>query len=163
MVLETWATDFSIGDHQQMFITQENPVQRRPKIDYFNNETVQNMIPIVSHISSNGYYGYCATPSTTAPSHLAGNNINRTSIEDDNVQMDIQMDIQMVLQSPNDTIQHKLTGPVERRKRCQKFMCNDQEVIAMKRCRNQMFDAEIGEGLSLHYLCYTPLYIALAK
>lgn len=145
MVLETWATDFSIGDHQRMFITQENPVQRRPKIDYFSNEAVQNMIPIVSHISSNGYYGYCATP-TMPPSNHVNNDIDKPSIDDDEK---IQMDIQMVLQAPNDDqMNHGLACSVERRKRCQIFMLDDQ-VVAMKRCRNQ---DEIGEGLSLHYL-----------
>lgn len=144
MVLETWATDFSIGNHQQMFIAQDNPVQRRPKIDYFNNETVQNMIPIVSHISSNGYYGYCATPTMPTSNHV-DNGIDKPSIEDDEK---IQMDIQMILQPPNDHVNHGLAGSVERRKRCQKFMHDDQ-AIATKRCRNQI---EIGEGLSLHYL-----------
>lgn len=147
MVLETWATELSIGNHQQMFITQDNPVQRRPKIDYFSNEAVQNMIPIVSHISSNGYYGYCATPAMV-PCNSVDNGIDKPSIDDDEkIQMDIQMDIQMVLQPPDDQVNHKLPWSVERRKRCQKFMHDDQ-VIAMKRCRNQ---AEIGEGLSLHY------------
>lgn len=140
MVLETWATDF--GDCQQMFITQDNPVQRRPKIDYFSNEAVQSMIPIVSHISSNGYYGYCATPATPP------------AIEDDKAPMDIQMDVQTVLQPPNGHAnQATLPESVERRKRCQNFVHeHDDQVIATKRCRNQAIDAEIGEGLSLHYL-----------
>lgn len=41
----------------------DNSVQRRPKIDYFDSSTIT---PIVSHISSNGYYGYC--PTTNVPS-----------------------------------------------------------------------------------------------
>lgn len=160
MVLETWATDFPIGDHQQMFITQDNPVQRRPKIDYFSSEAVQNMIPIVSHISSNGYYGYCAMPTTTPTMATDNDVVDQPTVNDENVQMDIQMDIQMILQTPNDNdkVNQTLAGSDGRRKRCQKLMHNDQ-VIAMKRCRNQAIDAEIGEGLSLHYLCaYITIY-----
>lgn len=151
MVLETWATDFSATDHQQMFFTHDNPVQRRPKIDYFSNGSVQSMFPMVSHISSNGYYGYCATPATAPANEASIDHANQSAIADDKTQMDVQMDIQMVLQSSQEQINQMVTSSVERRKRCQKFMHDDQ-AIAMKRCRNEAIDAEIGEGLLLHYL-----------
>lgn len=151
MVLETWATDFSIDDHQQMFITQDNPVQRRPKIDYFSNESVQNMIPTVSHISSNGYYGYCAMPTMQTSYATTANDIHPASNESETIHMDIQMDIQMVRQPPTEYVNQTSIASVERRKRCLKLIHDDQ-VIAMKRCRNQVIDGEIGEGLSLHYL-----------
>lgn len=149
MVLETWATDLSIGDHQKMFIAHDNPVQRRPKFDYFSNEAVNNMIPIVSHISSNGYYGYCAMPMSSR----ADNDTVHQPVDDDKIQMDIQMNL------PSSEHQTVVTNTVERRKRCQTFMHDDQ-LIAMKRCRNHAIDAEIGEGLSMHYL-YTYAYAVL--
>lgn len=40
----------------QTLFNYDNPVQRRSKIDYFDSASIT---PIVSHISSNGYYGYC--------------------------------------------------------------------------------------------------------
>lgn len=54
MVFDTscWAsgpTDFDTS--QQLYINFDNPVQRRPKIDFFN---ASDVAPIVSHISSNG-------------------------------------------------------------------------------------------------------------
>lgn len=44
-----------------VFNNATNPIQRRTKIDYFDPNTV-NATSVISHISSNGYYGYCPTP-----------------------------------------------------------------------------------------------------
>lgn len=60
MDLETscWGTG-ALSNGGQTFYNIDNPVQRRSKIDYFDSATIT---PIVSHISSNGYYGYvCPT------------------------------------------------------------------------------------------------------
>lgn len=56
MVFDTcWGTGASeIGTGQQLYINLDNPVQRRPKIDYFNATDVGHVAPTVSHISSNG-------------------------------------------------------------------------------------------------------------
>lgn len=147
MVLETWATDFIVNDQQSMFITtQDDPIQRRPKINYFNNDSVQNMIPIVSHISSNGYYGYCATPTTPSNNVLISVRSGIDGAGDIEAAGEIEIDDgQMDFQNTNDHTQHMADRSTERRKRCQKFS-HDEELIAMKRCRNQTIDVEIGEG-----------------
>lgn len=53
MVLEYFASDSYAGHHRQ------DPVPRDPKINYFRSDVI-DVRPIVSHISSNGYYGYCS-------------------------------------------------------------------------------------------------------
>lgn len=69
-----WSAGSSLIDNSSAFYNVDNPVQRRPKIDYFDSNSIT---PIVSHISSNGYYGYCPTmhhvPSTLADVHQSAN------------------------------------------------------------------------------------------
>lgn len=51
-----WSAGTSLINGTSEFYNVDNPVQRRPRVDYFDSTTI---MPIVSHISSNGYYGYC--------------------------------------------------------------------------------------------------------
>lgn len=64
MVFETscWVTG-SISLNNNYSNSCNNSVQRRSKLDFFDTNMV-NASPIVSCISSNGYYGYCPTNTT---------------------------------------------------------------------------------------------------
>ncbi|XP_031625245.1 uncharacterized protein LOC116341947 [Contarinia nasturtii] len=65
----------------QTFYNYDNPVQRRPKIDYFDSSSIQ---PIVSHISSNGYYGYCPTPNIPCLNERASDDNQKATADDIN-------------------------------------------------------------------------------
>lgn len=151
MVFETscWSGD---GFNQN-----ENSVQRRPKLDYFNVDAVKQT-PIISHISSNGYYGYCPTTYTnnivdtsmngnsttataTATATSMGNSgdfpMNDTITPMDTMRNDIQ----------TTHIQQQHQGQsIDKRKRT-----NDQcNMIEIKRSRNCFSDCRI-EGLCVQF------------
>lgn len=64
MVLDTvcWANDADSSAHLMLSNSNDNSVHRRPQFDFFNTKSVNmntvNEIRVVSHLSSNGYYGY---------------------------------------------------------------------------------------------------------
>lgn len=105
MVLEMFATD-TFTDHK-MLINHENPVQRNPEINYFSSDTI-NVRPIISHISSNGYYGYCSPPNASTQIHqeektdVSFESARAAAGDDDN-----QMEISVVLTSLGATGMHR--------------------------------------------------------
>lgn len=144
MVFDTscWATESVMGNGHQLLASRENPVQRRTKIDYFNHAEVINVSPIVSTLSSNGYYGYCPTPTTSSFVHC-----DIESRESPIVEHNITMDEAMAATAQNNGSfrQHCVA---ERRKRS----IQDDPVPSPKRSRNQ-FDCIEG-SLCVFMLSY---------
>lgn len=153
MVFETscWATGgyMSQGD--------DNSVQRRSKIDYFDTNCVRST-PIISHISSNGYYGYCPTP-TINPTSTEIDVNNGATMDSSNVDFpmnapaataapsavqSISMHYEQVQHDHNHHHQLQHQGQtIDKRKRT-KDQCN--YVIDTKRRRN-CFSDDCIEGL----------------
>lgn len=86
MVFESscWASESSFVADKQSFISSENPIQRQPKVDYFNGNTM-NVVPNVSHISSNGYYGYCPATQQSAQNFYVNQEKTEQQINGDNI------------------------------------------------------------------------------
>lgn len=84
MVLEIFASDSYAGHRRP------DPVPLHPKINYFSSD-VTDMRPIVSHISSNGYYGYCSPAIQTADANATPNEDSECANRKDD-QMEIAED-----------------------------------------------------------------------
>lgn len=96
------------------FCNYDNPVQRRPKVDYFDTTSIT---PIVSHISSNGYYGYCPTthvPSTIVDVHSAN---GPQKITNDMNMCDSPMELPTFSLPNSDQMKHQGRSALENRKR----------------------------------------------
>lgn len=108
----------------------DNPVQRRQKVDYFDSTT---FTPIVSHISSNGYYGYCPTISNASS---VGSSVEQKA--------DIDCDMNdMAHQTVQST--HEGRKIFENRKRAVEFDEFTQQDT--KRRRSQLPACDYAEGL----------------
>lgn len=129
-----WATDTGNGiggvrADQLMYTNGENSVYRRPKIDFFNTNSL-NMNPVVcgenrtnnvvSHLSSNGYYGYAHV--TRSNEHEVIDNataVDGSMIVSDNQneQQHNQEPIYKQQQQRQQYTQQQIIGAMESRKR----------------------------------------------
>lgn len=117
-----------------------NPIQRRSKIDFFDTNMV-NATPIVSCISSNGYYGYCPTNATI--------NSNMQQNNDEASGGDTAMAIDPISSSELHTRDQQHQGHLnfnQNRKRNVHQSTNDEDQLYhAKRCRNDKnFDCADG-------------------
>lgn len=144
-----WGTG-ALANGGQTFFNCDNPVQRRPKIDYFDSASVT---PIVSHISSNGYYGYCPTINIPAACISSNGPKNATTDIDFSVPDIMPMD----LTNSGQTQQHQGRSVFGNRKRavqCFTDECAEQD--AKRRRRSHLSVIDYVEGLC-KYLVYSIL------
>lgn len=143
-----WSTGNSLNNGAPEFYN--NPVQRRPKIDYFDSSTIT---PMVSHISSNGYYGYCPTMRPhVADVHQVNSPPNATGTATDN---DCMMSDMGMPERPEIEPQHPIhqqRSTIENRKRSVQFddeSVPDQDFKRKRQNHESMIDYT--EGL-LHHI-----------
>lgn len=140
MVFETscWATG-GIGPQ----CDDNSIVQRRPKIDYFDVNSIKTTPAItspISHISSNGYYGYCPTTNlnTNCDSEMNENIVSMGNSTDDFPMHEAAAE-SMCSEQPTSTTTHVQSyqgQSIDKRKRT-----NDQcNVLETKRSRNCFSD-----------------------
>lgn len=134
-----------------------NPIQRRTKIDFFDPNTV-NATSVISHISSNGYYGYCPTPvpatiqSTAAIVHTNTANCTDTDMDADAIMCDSAGGAQQMNQG------QCMVAAVENRKRqCNNDMAFDSNVVKRRRA-----DRNINLACDGMYLNRLDIYSILA-
>lgn len=125
------------------FCNFDNPVQRRPKVDYFNSTSIT---PIVSHISSNGYYGYCPTRHVSSTAQVDVHTANSSpKLLNDIVMCDIPMELPLSLDS--DQMEHQGRSSLENRKRAVQCFTDDFGIEHdAKRRRSHLSDIEYVEG-----------------
>lgn len=130
MVLDgtCWATDASASGHP-MVTNADNAVHRRPKVDFFNtnsltlNAMADNRANVVSHLSSNGYYGYA---------HVMHSNDVAHRINDTGIAMTEQHRQQQHQQQHQ---QQVYAMESRKRDRCQQQFTVDHHPIDAKRIR----------------------------
>lgn len=135
-----------------------NPVQRRPKIDYFDSASIT---PIVSHISSNGYYGYI--PTTHVPSTLVDlHSTNSPQKEQQQQQHQLNgnsmcYNDMVTMEMPNsEQSKHQGRSMIENRKRAVQSIADDFAAEHdVKRRRSHLSVIDYVEGL---YLVYTRMF-----
>lgn len=138
-----WTTG-TLSNGAPTFYNYDNPVQRRPKIDFFDSTSIT---PIVSHISSNGYYGYC--PTTNLPSL---NGLCNATSQKEATDIDFAMsDMIMPMESANsEQSKHQGRSMFENRKRAVQSIADDFVEQGAKRRRNHMSVIDYVEGLYTH-------------
>lgn len=143
MVFETscWAT--AINDRQMMI--DNNSVQRHQKIDYFDPNSVKAATPIISHISSNGYYGYCPIPYKNA------NDTNDFAMHDAIVDVP---DDSMMHAEPTESGHQGQT--IDRRKRTNQ--CNDDQYSAFETKKSRIGCSDCIEGLYFCIIIVSPSF-----
>lgn len=131
-----------------------NPVQRRPKIDYFDSASIT---PIVSHISSNGYYGYI--PTTHVPSTLVELHSTNSPQKEQHYLNENSMccDDMVTMEMPNsEQSKHQGRSMIENRKRAVQSIADDFGAEHdVKRRRSHLSVIDYVEGL---YLVYTRMF-----
>lgn len=126
-----WSTG-PLTNAGQTFYNCDNPVQRRPKIDYFDSSTIA---PIVSHISSNGYYGYCPTT-----------NVQTSFAEQRSTAKDVSNAIVPMESIDTEQFQHQGRSTFENRKRAIHCIADDFAEQDAKRRRSHLSVIDYVEG-----------------
>lgn len=138
-----WTTG-TLSNGAPTVYTYDNPVQRHQKIDFFDTTSIT---PIVSHISSNGYYGYC--PTTNLPSLdemcTANGQKDATNIDFAMTEMIVPMESTNSEQS-----KHQGRSIFENRKRAVQSTADDFVEQGAKRRRNHLSVIDYVEGLYTH-------------
>lgn len=125
-----------------------NPIQRRTKINFFDTSTV-NATSTISHISSNGYYGYCPTTMHVNNNQIQAANMHTNHADDIDTDMSID-DNKIVSNEVHQSIQGQCPT-IEKRKR---LFDNDMTIDRdAKRCRNER-KTDACDGMSIESIRY---------
>lgn len=142
-----WSTGPLTNGGGQTFYNYDNPVQRRPKIDYFDSATIQ---PIVSHISSNGYYGYCPTPNVPHNEPTTIDNQRTMDTNEFGKSNAMPMDSSISEQTP-----YQGRSIYENRKRAVQSVSDEFTEQDAKRRRSHLSVIDYDEGLYYRHECIT--------
>lgn len=145
-----WTTGLLTNGGQSCY-NYDNPVQRRPKIDYFDIKTSASITPIVSHISSNGYYGYIPTPNIPDTQRYNDtNNAIDVDVTDSAMAMEssVNSELQLQLQQQQHQLQqYQGRAPFENRKRSVQCVADEFAERDAKRRRSHLSVIDYVEGL----------------
>lgn len=139
-----WSTGPLTNGGGQSCYNYDNPVQRRSKVDYFDSASIT---PIVSHISSNGYYGYCPTPIVPAFTEHRSNddqtNATNFNVANSAMTMESMNSEQMQPQQQ----QHQGRSTFENRKRSIQYVADEFAAERDVKRRRSHLSIDYVEGL----------------
>lgn len=148
-----WSASSPLTNGGQTFSNYENSVQRRPKIDYFDSTSITPIDTIVSHISSNGYYGLVPNYSNYSAESCSTTNVTsitdtRSSDNNQSILNDIDFDV-------TEELHHQGRSRFEIRKRSVQSNADEFTDEDPKRRRIQLSVIDYAEGIYINIQIHT--------